>query len=164
MTSLPQLHEGRRPDRLRLAEHTPAVLRLQDGTCTTGDLQIVSLSGGLLGMSMPLRPSAPVKLLFVSGAGPILGTAEMLDPITRSQQPFRFVSLGVEDLCKLQTTIQSALYPRNDEDDWIQKYRAAISRVEPPQRNFSPIWWGAATLALLSTASALFLLHAHWLK
>jgi hypothetical protein len=87
----------------------------------------------------------------------------MLDPITRTQQPFRFVNLRVEDLCRLQTTIQSALYPRNEEE-WILKYRAALSAAEPPRRKLSPILVGALTLALLSTASVLFALHSHWLR
>lgn len=123
----------------------------------------MSLSGGLLSVPEPMHRNLPVRLLFLTGSGPVLGTAEMLDPITRTQQPFRFVSLRVEDLCRLQTTIQSALYPRKD-DDWIQKYRAAISVVEPPRRRLGPVVLGAVTLALLSTASALFILHSHWLK
>ena len=48
MTSLPQPHGSQRTARVPLADITPAVLRFDDGSCTLGKLQIISLTGGLL--------------------------------------------------------------------------------------------------------------------
>ena len=62
MAYLPQLNDTRRPARVRLADVTPAVLRSPDGGCTTGELQIVSLSGGLLGMPTGVELRANIHL------------------------------------------------------------------------------------------------------
>ena len=163
MIDLPQFQTARRPARLRLPEHTPAVLRLQDGDCTTGELQVVSLTGGLLALPTPLHRSVTTKLLFVTTAGPVLGTAEMLDPITHTQQPFRFVSMGGEDLRKLQTAIKTTLYPTSDEDEWIRKYRAAVAALPPPRRKWSGVTKGAI-VALLAAVGGGLIGYLHWLK
>jgi hypothetical protein len=164
MTPLPHSQYGRRSARLRPAEHTPAVLRLENGSCTTGELQVVSLTGGLLGVPTPLRRSLPIKVLFITTAGPVLGTAEMLDPLTYCQQPFRFVEMDGQDLCRLQSAIHAGVYPHTEEDEWIRKYRTAVAAAEPPRRKFLPAIRIAVAVALLSFASALLVLHTHLLK
>ncbi len=35
--------------------------------------------------------------MFLTGAGSVLGGAEMLRPVTNALQPFRFISLAAED-------------------------------------------------------------------
>jgi hypothetical protein len=164
MTTLPQLSSARRPARLRPPDVTPAVLRLQDGGCTTGELQVVSLTGGLLGLSPPLHQGSLVKLMFLTSKGPVMGAAEMLTPVTRSQQPFRFVTLHEEAQRRLQTAIQSSLYRQGPQEAWIEKYRAAVNQIEPPQRRLSRVLLGSLGLGLLGLAGTLYALHAHLLK
>lgn len=164
MADLPQLHDLRRPARLRLSDSTPAVLRFPNGGCTTGELQVVSISGGLLNLSEPVEQGSATKLLFLTPTGPVMGDAEMLGPLTRRQQPFRFVSLHYDDLCRLETTIQSSLHPRgNDQDEWIAKYRAAVNQPAKPRRKLTHIL-GAFGLGLLCLGSTFYLLHYHLLK
>ena len=164
MTTLPQTPSARRPTRLRPADVTPAVVRFEDGACATGELQVVSLTGGLLGMSPPVHQGSVVKLMFITSNGPVTGSAEMLSPVTRSQQPFRFVTLPGEAQRRLQSTIQASLYPRGPHEEWIEKYRAAINQVQPPRRRMSRFMLGTLALGLLGLASTLYVLHVHLLK
>ena len=41
----------------------------------------------------PINQGSQVKVMFSRSPGPVLGAAEMLSPLTTTQQPFRFVSL-----------------------------------------------------------------------
>jgi len=99
----------RRAPRLRLAENTPAVLRSSDGRQVPGKLQVVSVTGGLLSLPKTLLPGAQVKLLFIVGSGSIFGGAEMLNPVSITQQPFRFNSLYHDDRVRLQSAIRSSI-------------------------------------------------------
>jgi hypothetical protein len=164
MITLPQLTPARRPARLRPADLTPAVLRFQDGGCTTGELQVVSVTGGLLGLPKPLRQGSMVKLIFLTSTGPVLGAAELLSPVTHSQQPFRFVTLEADAQRRLQSAIQSSLYPYVQQEEWIEKYRAAVNQIEPPRRRLRRFVLGSVALGLLGLASTLYVLHAHLLK
>jgi len=116
--------------RVRFAETTPAVLRLSDGKRVPGKLQLISISGGLLGLQRPLKPESLVKLLFVTPSGSILGVAKMLNPLSWGLQPFRFVTLRHDDESRLQAAIQSSLAQSDRRDrrtrrdhDLIEKYR-----------------------------------------
>ena len=164
MAYLPQLNDTRRPARVRLADVTPAVLRSPDGGCTTGELQIVSLSGGLLGIRTPLHQGATVKLMFLTPTGPVLGAAEMLSPLTHCQQPFPFTGIGSEDLRRLQTTIQTFLYPKSDEDAWIAKYRAAVVQVEPHRPGIPRALLWTFTLGLLGLGTTFLVLHSRLIR
>ena len=125
---------------------------------------MVSLTVGLLGLSPPLHQGSLVKLMFITSTGPVTGSAEMLSPVTHSQQPFRFVTLHGEAQRRLQNAIQASLYPKGPQEEWIEKYRAAISHVEPPRKRFSRFILGTLALGLLGLASTLYVLHAHLLK
>lgn len=165
MTYLPQTLDTRRPARVRLADVTPAVLRSSDGGCTTGELQVVSLSGGLLGLRQPLHQGSSVKLMFLTPSGPVLSAAEMLSPVTHSQQPFRFTGISNDDLRKLQCTIQTSLYPKSSEDEaWIEKYRAAVAQAEPPRSSFSRALLWTFTLGLLGLGTTFLVLHSRLIK
>jgi len=48
--------------------------------------------------------------MFHTHRGPVLGTAEMLMPVTSTQQPFRFVALPESDQRTLQAAFQFGLY------------------------------------------------------
>jgi hypothetical protein len=47
--------------------------------------------------------------MFLTEAGAVLGTAEMLIPISTTMQPFRFVEIGDGDQSRIQGTIHSAV-------------------------------------------------------
>lgn len=135
MPYLPQLSarlalRRRAGPRVRFPETTPAVLRLADGNRVPGKLQLISISGGLLGLSRPLKTHSVIKLMFVAPTGSVFAAAKMLNPLSWGLQPFRFVTLGDHDRSKLQTAIQSSLAQSARQDkqrrrghDLIEKYR-----------------------------------------
>jgi hypothetical protein len=163
MTYLPQTCDSRRPARLQLADAIPAVLRFPNGVCASSQLQVVSLTGGLLGLPQPLREGSLVKLMFVTPAGPVLGAAEILSPMTRTQQPFRFVAIHADDQQRLRKTIDTCLYRKRDEQ-WIEKYRAAISQIDPPRTRLRRFLLAAVSFGTILLGSALYLQHAGLLK
>ena len=55
-----------------------------------GNLQIISIAGGLLRLSQPLDTNTRASLMFLTDGRPVLGKAEMLSPLSRTQQAFRF--------------------------------------------------------------------------
>ena len=148
MTYPPPSLASRAP-RVRATEYTPAVLRFPSGDCVTGSLEIISSTGGLLGLSKPLIRGTRIKVMFLTQRGPVLGSAEMLKPVSWTQQPFRFVALAYGDQRRLKAITgdsskleahnpeprnPEAIQPLvNTEPDWIDKYRAALSQ-NPPRR------------------------------
>jgi hypothetical protein len=115
---------SRRAPRTYLAEITPTVLRCQDGRSVPGRLQVISLAGGLLCLSRPLDQGSQVTLMFLTRRGSVVGTAEMLSPISWSLQPFKFVRLHDEDELRLQAAIQSSLDRKRRDHEQMEKYRA----------------------------------------
>ena len=72
-----------------------------------GRLQVISVTGGLLWLSHPLDQGSRAKLMFlIEKAGTVLGTAEMLNPISSTQQPFKFVEIAKDDRSRLNRVIQ----------------------------------------------------------
>jgi hypothetical protein len=63
------------------------VLRFQGGDCVTGNLEVISSTGGLLCLSKPLILGTRIKVMFLTPSGPVLGAEEMLSPIS-SELPF----------------------------------------------------------------------------
>ncbi len=72
------------------------------------------------------------------------GAAEMLTPVSWTQQPFRFVAQAHDDQKRMQATpgrSPKPFTPKSEamgqipdpEPQWIDKYRAAVSR-NPPRR------------------------------
>jgi hypothetical protein len=119
-------HAIQRSPRVRLPRMTPAVLRSQDGSRRQGELEIVSMTGGLLCLPKPLDRGSRVKLMFMTHAGAILGSAEMLKPVSWDLQPFRFVALDGGDQRKLRAAIQLYLGQNSVGKEWIDKYRAQL--------------------------------------
>lgn len=146
-----------RSPRVQLADATPAVLRLPDGSGYRGTLQTISLTGGLLGVSGTLDRGSRVKLMFLTHTGPVMGTAEMLSPLSSTQQPFRFVALEEGAQKRLRAVVDSNLHP--GEEEWIEKYRAALDRQNPPRRKVFRVVIGALALISLSMGTAFCLLH-----
>ena len=135
MSYSPQANANRRVPRFRLTDTTSAFLQFQDGRRAAGELHVISRNGGLLLLPKPVRQGTVVKLTFHTHRGPVLGTAEMLIPVTGTQQPFRFVALPEGDERILQAAFQSGLYRNTDEEERIEELRAAVANWNP-----SP-WW-----------------------
>jgi hypothetical protein len=160
MTTLPQLHPQRRGTRVRLTEATPAVLRFQDGRRATGRLRVVSASGGLLSLPKPLDRGAIVRLMFVTQTGPVLGAAELLAPVSKTEQPFRFIGMCDEEQRKLGSVIEGCFTPAaGPEEVWIDKYRNALEQGEPPRRRLFAWALTALTLGILGLGSVFLALH-----
>jgi hypothetical protein len=169
MNGLSQLPTQPRAPRVHLADFTPAVLRFQDGQRASGQLQVLSLNGGLLSLPGPIDQGSQVKLMFLTRTGAVLGAAEMLSPVTSTQQPFRFVSLPVDDRDRLGAAIRSSLNPdianhEAAEQRWMEKLRAASSRENRPRRRLFKFGVGAVALGIFCLGCALYLLQVHALK
>jgi hypothetical protein len=169
MDGLSQLHAPLRAPRINLADFTPAVLRFQDGQRASGKLQVLSVNGGLLSLPSPVDRGSQVKVMFLTHSGPVLGAAEMLSPLTSTQQPFRFVSLPVDDRRRLGAAIQSTLNLNTANQDaaeqkWMEKLRAASNRDSQPRRRLLKFAAGAVALGMLGLGCALYLIQVHALK
>jgi hypothetical protein len=161
MTYLPHSHTNWRSPRARLADITPAVLRLPDGCRHRGKLETISLTGGLLSMPNLLNRGSRIKLMFLTHTGPVLGAAEMLSPVSTTRQPFRFVALEEGDQGRLRAVVQSFVDP--GEQAWIEKYRAALVQRNPERRGVFRVLLAFLTLFTL-VGSAIYLLNVHLLK
>ena len=111
----------------------------------------------MLCVPRPVQPDSHVKLMFVTPTGPVLGTAEMLRPVSLSQQPFRFVALEYDDRCRLQQSIQSSICPAEPEQEWIEKYRATLEHRRPEKKHIFSVPVAALALGMLSLGSAIYL-------
>ena len=161
MTYLPHSHTYWRSPRVRLADITPAVLRLADGRRYRGKLETISLTGGLLSVPNMLDRGSRIKLIFLTPTGPVLGSAETLRPVSTTRQPFRFVALEEGDQRRLRAVVQSFFDP--GKQAWIEKYRAALVHRKPARRGVFRVVFGSLTLLTLM-GSAIYLLNAHFLK
>jgi hypothetical protein len=127
------------------------VLRFKSGDCVTGNVEVISSTGGLLRLSKPLILGTRVKVMFLTQNGPVLGAAEMLSAVSWTQQPFRFVALAHGDQRRLEAVTGGSSKPEmpvpeqiiridptepgivDSEHQWIDKYRAAVAQ-NPPRR------------------------------
>ncbi len=158
MTYLPHTPAHWRSPRVQLADLTPAVLRMSDGHGSRGTLQTISLTGGLLSVPNTLARGSRASLMFLTASGPFLGEAEMLTPVSPTCQPFRFVALEESSQRKLRNVVESSLH--RGEQEWIEKYRAALDYQAPPRPSFFRVALRAA-LITLCLGSTLFLLHLY---
>ena len=124
MESLPPLQPASQATRVHFAEATPAVLRLEDGRRVPGKLEVVSLTGGLLSIAHPVDTGCNAMLMFLTGDGMVLGSAEMLSPLSWSLQPFRFVALNDDDQNRLRTAIQRSIDQIRSDQGGIERSRA----------------------------------------
>jgi hypothetical protein len=162
MHNLPQSHTDWRTPRVRLTDTTPVVLRLRDGGgCHRGKLETISLTGGLLSLPEVLSQGSRISLVFLTDSGPVLGTAEMLSPVSTEQQPFRFIALERDDQCRLRTIVQPL--PNRVEEDWIAKYRAALVQQNRKRGGLPRIVLRSLSLLVL-LSGAVYLLHLHLVR
>lgn len=129
MPFLPQYNAQRRAERVRLDESIPAVVRFNDGNRASGRLKVVSLTGGLLSLARPVRQGSVGKLMFLTPAGSVLGSAEMLTPMSWELQPFKFVDFSGDDHGRLETAIQSYLQKKRKDDQKQQNDRGEFERT-----------------------------------
>ena len=163
MNNLPQSSPRWRVPRAHLEDNTPAVLRFPNGQRIGANLQVVSLTGGLLSLPQPVLQGSQVKLMFLTGTGSVLGGAEMLSPVADALQPFRFVSLAADDHRRLGRLVWERSNQNQSEQDWIEKLRAA----SPQQAEKRPMRFklaGAVGLLTIGLASAAYALHFGLLK
>jgi hypothetical protein len=176
---------------VRPSEYTPAVLRVEDGSCTQAKLEIYSLTGGLLSLRKPLNRGERARLIFLTEDGPVLGLAEMLMPVSWTEQPFRFVGLNEDDEHRLRAATEPAqpakersstpaesapeklessaatLEPTPTLDagaPWIEKYRAAIDGNVPRPRRVRKIFLAALTAVTLGAGVLVCVLQSHLLR
>ena len=162
MSSSPQSRPPWRFPRAHLEGQNPVVLRFANGQTTGANLQVISFTGGLLSLSEPVVQGSQVKLMFLTGAGAVLGGAEMLRPVTNGLQPFRFISLPAVDQRRVGALI-GEWSQNKSEQAWIEKLRAASA-----QHN-EPAFWrfnlaGVIGLLTIGLAIAAYLLHFGLLK
>jgi hypothetical protein len=163
---------------------------VEDGSCTSGELQLFSLTGGLLSLPKLLDQGSRPKLMFLTQTGPVLGVAEMLPAVSWNEQPFRFVTLHENDHKRLRAAIPGSaplpaepsvalaaaasaamsvdsdlappsLLALDCEQPWIEKYRTAVD-TKPPRRIFRKIVLAAMTVTALSLG-IVYALQAHLL-
>ena len=165
MSALPQQQSAPRTPRVNLDRNTPAVLRFEGGESVSGELQVVSLTGGLLSLPRSVEQGSQVKLMFLIGTGSVLAGAEMLSPMNRNLQPFRFVSLGQKERRKLESIIPLSVYQDITEPNWMKKLRVASDhRYEPKRWRNHLFAAGALGLITLGLASVIYLRHFQILK
>ncbi|MGA9134300.1 MAG: hypothetical protein WB384_20050 [Candidatus Sulfotelmatobacter sp.] len=163
MDSLPQSTQPWRVPRAHLEGNTPAVLRFPNGQRVGANIQVISLTGGLLSVSQPVVQGSRVKLMFLTGAGSVLGGAEMLRPVTNVLQPFRFVSLAADDHRRLGTLIWERSNQNRFEQDWIEKLRTASGQIKETRPGRFKLA-RAVGLLTIGVAAAAYLLHFGLLK
>jgi hypothetical protein len=160
MNLLPQ-HAQQRAARLQLGEGIPAVLRDSEGGCNQASLKTVSLTGGLLSVPQDLEQGSSFKLMFVTHTGPVLGTAEMLDPVDHHLQPFRFVSLHQSDKRKLGEAIRTCLEPDDSRQQWIEKYRTVAAERDRRELHRKRNLYSIATIVTFALAGFLYFFRSH---
>jgi hypothetical protein len=129
MNGSPQICADRREPRFRLTETTPAVLTFQNGRRITGELHVISRNGGLLLLPETAHQGCLAELMFHTDQGPVFGTAEMLVPLTCTQQPFRFLTLPEPDQQLLHAACQSGRFRNTDLEERIEELRAAVANT-----------------------------------
>ncbi|HEX3820303.1 MAG TPA: hypothetical protein VHW45_08225 [Candidatus Sulfotelmatobacter sp.] len=158
---MPNPHTQWRSPRAHLGDVTPAILRLPDGRQHRGQLEVVSLNGGLLNMTDMLKQGSQLKLLFVTESGPVLGAVEMLRPVSATRQPFRFVNVEGGDQRRLRATVHS--HTEAAPEPWIDKYRAAtFQQPEKPSRLRRIVLRSLPFVALLG--GLVYFVNTHFLR
>ena len=65
------------------------------------------MTGGLVTPTSLIPPGSLVSVIFVTPKGPVVGTAQMLHPVSWKEQPFRFTAVLDSYKHRLQAMIQS---------------------------------------------------------
>lgn len=131
MPYAPQTEFRERAQRVGFQEKTPVVVRFPGGVRCSAQLQVVSVTGGLLCLQRPVQPGAVGKLMFLTNKGAIVGDAQMLTPIAWDRQPFKFTTLREDDHYRLQTVIKRKLSSGHRQDEQRRGDDSDIERLRP---------------------------------
>jgi hypothetical protein len=119
--------------------------------------------------------------MFLTHSRPVLGAAEILSPISWTQQPFRFVALDECDQHRLRAAIRSSwelttstynsksrMSERSTRhlaggEEWIDKYSATLIPTNPPPGRLFSIVLTAVALGVLLVGS-IYVLHVCLLR
>jgi len=113
MTHFPRPHRSRRAPRIQLAHSVPAQVSLDGGERAQGQIQKLSLNGGLLQLAQALDAGDFVEISFETQGRSVHGTAEMLPPVQVSPQAtlqgFRFVMLEDEAHDAIRSMVEAGV-------------------------------------------------------
>jgi hypothetical protein len=112
MTHFLQRRPPRRAPRASLRGTISAVIRMENGRQVRAKLRQLSISGGLLELATCLEERAWVTVTIYLSSGAVRTTAEMMFPMRREGgflQPFRFTSMGTEELHALDREVTGLL-------------------------------------------------------
>jgi len=112
MSRFLQRQPPRRAPRANLRGTISAVIRLENGRQLPSRLQQLSITGGLLDLATYLEERTWVELTIYLGSSPVRATAEMMFPMRVGpsyRQPFRFTSLGTEELHAVDREVTESL-------------------------------------------------------
>jgi hypothetical protein len=112
MTHFLQRRPLRRAPRASLPGTISAVIRTENGRQVRAKLRQLSISGGLLDLATCLEERAWVELTIYLSSGAVRTTAEMMFPLRRDGsflQPFRFTSMGAEELYAIDREVTRLL-------------------------------------------------------
>jgi len=88
------------------------VIRLENGRQMSAKLQQLSITGGMLELAAYLEERTWVDLTIYLNSGLVRATAEMMFPMSGASsylQPFRFTSLGEEELHAVDREVTALL-------------------------------------------------------
>jgi hypothetical protein len=112
MSQFVQRKPPRRAPRAILNGTVSAVIRLENGRQLSGRLQTLSITGGLLEFAAYLEERTWVELTIYLSSGVVRTKAEMMFPMRGAaeyRQPFRFVSIGAEQLLAIDREVTEVL-------------------------------------------------------
>src|SRR5436305_1326722 len=93
MPYAPQTEFRERAQRVGFEEKTPVVVRFPGGVRCSAQLQVISVTGGLLCLQRPVQPGVVGKVMFLSSNGCIAGDAKMLTPEPWDRELLKFTTL-----------------------------------------------------------------------
>lgn len=112
MSQFVQRQPPRRAPRANVRGEISAVIRLENRRQITARVQQLSITGGLLDLSAYLEERSWVKLTIYLSSAAVQTTAEMMFPMRVApgyRQPFRFTSLGTEELHAIDREVTGRL-------------------------------------------------------
>jgi hypothetical protein len=112
MSQFFQRKPPRRAPRANFGGKVSAVVRLENGRQLSARVQTLSITGGLLDLAAYLEERTWVDLTIYLSSGPVHTKAEMMFPMrgaTDYRQPFRFVSIGGEQLLAVDREVTDVL-------------------------------------------------------
>ena len=101
-----------RPTRVRLAGTVLLLARLENGRQFLGKMHMLSVTGGLVHLEVPIDEGVEVEMLFHVGDSTVRTHARMLFPMWATNgclQPFEFSTLAANERSRLESNLQALL-------------------------------------------------------